>query len=241
MKIIEKIKLKQENLTNNPPITIVFLGDSVTQGCFECYQTETNGVDTIFDIKNSFAEKFHQMLNLLYPSVQFNVINSGISGDSATGGLKRLERDVLTYKPDLTVVGFALNDSTRGDAGLDDYEKAMDDIVKKIKASGSECIVLTPNMMNTNTSVHLKEEIMLMLAKNLSNIQNNGVLTRYVEVARKVAKENGVPVCEIYGTWLKMQEAGVRTTELLSNKLNHPIRELHYYTAIKLIETIFGV
>lgn len=35
-KIIEKIKAKQENLQKNEAVTIVFLGDSVTQGCFEC-------------------------------------------------------------------------------------------------------------------------------------------------------------------------------------------------------------
>ena len=35
--------------------------------------------------------------------------------------------------------------------------------------------------------------------------------------------------------------SGVDVTELLSNKLNHPIREFHYYTAIKLLETIFDL
>jgi hypothetical protein len=39
--------------------------------------------------------------------------------------------------------------------------------------------------------------------------------------------------------WEKMISGGVDTTELLSNKINHPIREIHYYMAIKLLETMF--
>jgi hypothetical protein len=38
--------------------------------------------------------------------------------------------------------------------------------------------------------------------------------------------------------WEAMARAGVNTTELLANKLNHPIREIHYYMAMKIIETI---
>lgn len=36
MKIIEKLNAKQDIYVEKP-VTIVFLGDSVTQGCFECY------------------------------------------------------------------------------------------------------------------------------------------------------------------------------------------------------------
>ena len=32
------------------------------------------------------------------------------------------------------------------------------------------------------------------------------------------------------------QHNGVNTTELLANKLNHPIREIHTYMAMKLLE-----
>ena len=48
----------------------------------------------------------------------------------------------------------------------------------------------------------------------------------------------GVEVCDLYSVWEAMAAAGVDTTELLSNKLNHPIREFHYYMAMKIVETI---
>ena len=37
MKFIEKLAKKQNNLYGEAPATLAFLGDSVTQGCFEVY------------------------------------------------------------------------------------------------------------------------------------------------------------------------------------------------------------
>ena len=61
MKIIEAIKQRNEDLRAKP-VTIAFLGDSVTQGCFECYKTE-QGLDTIFDYKSAYSTRVKEMLN----------------------------------------------------------------------------------------------------------------------------------------------------------------------------------
>ena len=120
MRIIQKLKAKAENMYGAPPVTIAFLGDSVTQGCFECYK-KGNTIDTVFDGASGYSARLREMLQRIYPNVQLNVINAGISGDTAEGGEKRFARDVAPYSPDLVVVGFALNDSTRGEAGLPSY------------------------------------------------------------------------------------------------------------------------
>ena len=49
MKIKEKLAAKAKDNWNAAPVTIAFLGDSVTQGCFECYTTDGGGIDTVFD------------------------------------------------------------------------------------------------------------------------------------------------------------------------------------------------
>ena len=59
-----------------------------------------------------------------------------------------------------------------------------------------------------------------------------------MDKARAIAIENGAKVCDLYPVWEKLIENGVDVTELLANKLNHPVREFHYYMAIKLLETI---
>ena len=239
MKIVELLKRKQEDLVGNKPVTIAFLGDSVTQGCFECYLTSPTTLQTVFDYPSAYSSRLREMLNLLYPSVQVNIVNSGISGDSAPVGLGRLERDVLKYDPDLVVVSYGLNDSTGGMSKIENYTSALEGIFSKLKEKSIDVIFLTQNYMNTKTSPHLKDELFINLAKEFAeNIQNSGVLKAYFEAARKVCEKYDVKVCDLYPVWEKLEQSGVDVTELLANKLNHPIRELHYYMAMKLIETM---
>ena len=239
MKILQKINAKNNDIYQVKPVTIAFLGDSVTQGCFECY-FDDNGVQTVFDAKSAYPTRVKEILNTLYPSAQINIINSGISGDNVVNGNNRFERDVAPFNPDLVVVAFGLNDSCQGKEKVEQYTTALKSIFEKVKKLGAECIFIFQNMMNTRVSCHLKEEREKELAKHFANIQNNGVLDIYYEAAKDVTKENDVPFCDIYGAWKRMYESGVDITELLSNKYNHPIREFHYYTAMKVVETIFN-
>jgi hypothetical protein len=146
----------------------------------------------------------------------------------------------LRYSPDLVVVGFALNDSGNGELGLVRYSDAIRSILTRIKNFGAEAILLTPNMMNTEISPHITDEFLLKLATEFKQLQGGGMLTKYVEASRSVAREVDVPICDIYAAWQAMAAAGVNVTELLSNKLNHPIREMNYYTAMKLVELILS-
>ncbi len=240
MKIIEKLKAKQQSLKNNPPITIAFIGDSVTQGCFECYKTGPESLETVFDYPNAYSTRLREMLAVLYPNVQINIINSGISGDGSGGGLLRLDRDVLSYHPDLVVVSYGLNDAAAGGInGVNAYGERLKQLFERITASGAECIFLTENMMNTKTSVHLTDPFFIGLAERFAKLENEGVLAAYFEKGKEIAAKCDVKVCDCYTKWKKMEQAGVDTTELLANKLNHPIRPLHYLFAFSLIETIF--
>lgn len=240
MKILEKCNKKQKDLQGVAPVNLVVFGDSVTQGCFECYKTSDGGIQTVFDAENAYGAKLKKMLNVLYPQTQINLINSGISGDWAGGGLNRLNRDVLKYSPDLVVVGFALNDAcVYGRERIGEYEETLTSIVKKIKNAGSECILLTPNYMCTEVSCHISgEEVLKNAAENFAIIQNDGVLDDFVEVIKKVAVEQGAVLCDVYAEWKKAYAAGVNVTELLANKLNHPLRGVHYFTAFMLLKCI---
>lgn len=238
MEIIQKISEKNKDIYQAKPVTIAFLGDSVTQGCFECY-FDDNGVQTVFDSKSAYPMRVKEILNLLYPSTQINIINSGISGDNAPNGNERFDRDVAPYSPDLVVVSFGLNDACKGKSNVSLYTQALKNIFEKVKRLNAECIFVFQNMMNTKVSCHLKDEREQNLAKNFATIQNRGDVEYYYEKAKETAKECGVEFCDMYTAWKKMYENGVDTTELLSNKYNHPLREFHYYIAIKIIEKMF--
>ncbi|MBR4762492.1 MAG: GDSL family lipase [Clostridia bacterium] len=238
MKIIEKLNAKQD-IYGGKPVTIAFLGDSVTQGCFECYIKNDGGIETVYDYKSAYSTRLREMLNILYPSVQINIINSGISGDGTENGKKRIERDILPFSPDLVVVSYGLNDACSGIEAIDRYAENLKCIFNKASENGAEIIFLTQNAMNIGKSPFLKDEKLIYTAEITANNQNNGVMKAYMDAAKKVALECGVKVCDIYPMWEKLISGGVDTTELLANKINHPIREIHCYMAIKLIETMF--
>ena len=243
MKIIEKLSAKHKNMYGRESVTVAFLGDSITQGCFECYFDAQGGIETVYDYKSAFSTRFREILNILYPNVQINIINSGISGDAALGCLRRLERDVLRFSPDLVIINSGLNDAVMGgEEKLEAYGEALSAIFEKCRASGAEVIMLTECMLNDEVSPHLlSDSRMVEFAERFMKVQKSGVLDKYFDKACEVAKKAGVPVCDQYATWKLMNKCGVNTTELLANKLNHPTREWHYYMAIKLVETIFEI
>ena len=240
MKITELLKNKQQNMRHNKPINIVVLGDSVSQGCFECFINENGEIDTVHDYKSAYSTRLRELLNTLYPRAQINVINSGISGDQAKGGLDRFERDVLAYNPDLVIISYGLNDSTRGPEGLDRYLSALGAMFTQLESAGVETIFLTQNFACDMVSHNLTEEQLIKVAKAEQQIQGNGVLKAYFEAAKELAAAHGVRVCDLYAMWEKMSAAGINTTNLLSNYINHPIREYHYYIAVKLVEEMLS-
>ncbi len=126
--------LDEEGLERRNPV-ICFLGDSVTAGHFESllpddpmeviamFQARAAGDLTnaapieITDARESYVEKFKNMLIDKYEMTTPTVINAGIAGDMLPSMCKRLERDVIRYQPDLVVINGALNWSEEiGDA-----------------------------------------------------------------------------------------------------------------------------
>jgi lysophospholipase L1-like esterase len=240
MNIVEKIIAKKK-ASGAKPVTIAFLGDSVTQGCFECYRQDEQSIETVFDYQSAFSTRVREILNLLYPNVQINIINSGISGDRSANGLRRLEQDILAYAPDLCVVSFGLNDSGAGLEKRNKYASNIFSIVDTLTQNGVETIFLTQNSMNTYVSCHLQDDMLRNIAKEKMVIQNEGILDQYMQAGRDAAEQAGAIICDLSAVWKKLSDSGVDTTELLANKINHPIRQMHYYMAIKLIETIFEI
>ncbi len=239
MRILEKFKKKAQDNFNAEAVTIAFLGDSVTQGCFELYITADGNVETVFDKESAYHRDLDKMLSVLYPTVPVTIINAGISGDRAPHGLERLDRDVLRFQPDLTVVCFCLNDCTAGLDGLEQYETALKGIFERLQEAGSDIIFMTPNMMNTYISNEITEEAIRKAAQDCQYLQNTGIMDAYLSAAKEVCRLHSVRVCDCNAKWKKLADYGVDTTRLLANRINHPIREMNWLFAVSLLETIF--
>ncbi len=240
MKILEKFKKRAQDNVNSEPITIAFLGDSVTQGCFELYITPDGNMETVFDKESAYHRDLDKMLSVLYPTVPVTIINAGISGDRAPHGLERLERDVLRFQPDLTVVCFCLNDCTAGIDGLDVYKTALNGIFEKLQSAGSEIIFMTPNMMNTYISNEITDKSIRKAAQDCHYLQTTGIMDAYLDEAKNICKARSIKVCDCNAKWKTLAENGVDTTRLLANRINHPVREMNWLFAVSLLETIFN-
>lgn len=243
MKILSLLNEKNRDAFGNRPVTIGFLGDSVTNGCFEVLPAMTahgeEGFDVVFDPERSYSALVRKILLTLYPKAQINIINAGISGDSAPSGLARMERDLLPYHPDLCVVCYGLNDSGAGDAGIAAYHDALTAIIRKLKQAGSEVILMTPQPICARVHTQLHGEALRALALGLADSFAQGGFDRYMQAARAAAEETEIPLCDVYAKWMCMYENGVDITDLLSNYLNHPTREMHWLFANSLVETMF--
>lgn len=240
MKIIEKFRRKVQDHFHNEGVTIAFLGDSVTQGCFEIYKKENNQIETVFDKRGSYEHHLFDLLCTLYPEATVNIINAGISGDQATRGAVRVERDVLRHQPDLTVVCYGLNDCSTKDGSIEKYTAALRSIFEQIKATDSELIFMTPNMMNTKISPTLCDPDFIKVATDCAKKQNEGYFDAHIDAARALCREMNVPVCDCYAIWKTMHACGVNTTELLANKINHPTREMNRLFAYELLRTMMS-
>ena len=161
--------------TDAPPLKkgerIVFLGDSITAA-------GVGKTGYVTRIKNALAEK-HKDLGI-------EVIGAGISGNKVPDLQKRLDRDVLAKKPTLVVIYIGINDVWHGenDPALgtpkDKYEAGLKEIIGKIKAAGARVVLCTPTVIGEKKSNKLDAQ-----------------LDEYAAVSRAVAKETGVPLCDL--------------------------------------------
>ena len=240
MNITSRIRENAQEPGKHRPIVIGFLGDSVTQGCFELYKTGDTSFDTEFRSYEAYHAKLKRMLEEVFPCVSVTIINAGISGDTASGGEKRLDRDVLSFSPDLVVVCYGLNDIVRGKEGVQEYADALRRIFRKISDSGTEALFMTPNMVGERAVAEENDPFMHSMLEDVTRLQRDGIMDLYMDKAREVCNTEGVPVCDCYRKWKKLKENGADITRLLANRVNHPSEAMHWLFANSLFETIMG-
>ena len=107
------------------PLTILALGDSLTEGL---------GVD---NNANYPAQLEARLKEMGYKDVK--VINSGLSGETSTGLVNRLDW-VLQTKPDITILTIGANDAIRG-IDVATVEANIRTAVKRLQDGGSEVIL----------------------------------------------------------------------------------------------------
>ena len=229
LKIADKIR------NGNKPAVLAFLGDSVTEGCFEF---ENGFKDTARRPEQAFPALLKKRIER-ETGREIVAINAGVAGNFSDQGLERIQKDVLDKKPDFCCVMFGLNDATNNKKGLTKYENNMRTILQLLQKEGIEAVLMTPNMLASRKAPGF-HGFWWMVHLYYRGLQNKGVMDQYMETARKVAREMNVPIADVYAQWKKMDNQGVDTTALLINGMNHPAPEQHKLFADALYDLIFG-
>lgn len=86
---------------------------------------------------------------------------AGISGHKSNQMLARLEKDVLSKKPDWMTLSCGVNDVWHGARGvkLEDYKKNITAIVDKAQAQGIKIMILTSTMIKEDQSGSLNQQL----------------------------------------------------------------------------------
>ena len=116
------------------PITVAYLGGSITQG-------STAGPTTCY------AYLTTEWLKELFPDSEITYVNAGIGATGSYIGVFRTDRDVLSKSPDLVFVDFSVNDTTEHtDRNIASY----DGVLRKLWTADSKPAIVTIAMTQDN-------------------------------------------------------------------------------------------
>jgi acyl-CoA thioesterase-1 len=180
------LKNTLHKLETGEPVKIVALGDSLTYGWM---------------VDKGFLDYLKEMLAVKYPGSLITIINRGIPGDTAEGGLHRLEHHVLKSEPDLVFIQFALNDAFSG-YPVERFQRNIESIIGKIiNETSSELLLMT--------SVALEENEQWIAEKFYSTLQ-------------QIAEKEEMQIVCVHEYWERKMGEGTAFDTLVQADRVHP-------------------
>lgn len=121
-----------KKLNTKKELNVVYFGGSVTYG----YGSEDSNQ------KGSWRVRVGNWLSSTFKNVKINNYNAAI-GDTGTNlGFYRLDRDVISKKPDLLFIEFSINDYYEGISYIE-ASTQFESIIRKVKEALPECDIVT--------------------------------------------------------------------------------------------------
>jgi acyl-CoA thioesterase I len=183
MKLTKTVRM----LEAGEPVKLIALGDSLTQGWMA---------------RKGFLDFLSEMLQKKYPKCRVAIINRGIPGDTAEGGLYRLRNDVLDHDPDLVFIQFGLNDAFTG-VNPGRFEATIQAIVEQVRNdSDAEILIIT--------SVPVLFERM------------DEIADAFYGRLEAVASREGLAIVRVHRYWMEKIEQGLDFNSLVQGDRVHP-------------------
>ncbi len=178
-----------------PNDDIVFFGDSIT----DCGRDRDAPAGAEAGWGNGYAAMLSAQLSARSPELLLRFSNKGVSGDRVSDLEARLERDVLSLRPNLVSILIGINDVWREfDSGIpspiEEFRASYRRILERITAAGSELILIDPFVLRTRAEFDAWRP----------------VLDPKIEVVREMAHEfaaTHVPVDDIFAAASQKRDA----------------------------------
>lgn len=168
-------------------VTIVALGDSLTSGWM---------------VARGYTEFLRDMLAARYPRASVSIVNSGIPGDTAPGGLYRLQQDAISCSPDLVLVQFALNDAFCG-CSVGEYRRAIEAIIERIRQESSA-------------------EVLLLTSTLPAEMAEFDTVNSFYDELKKIARETSCAIALVDERWRDAIDGGIPHESLVLHDRVHP-------------------
>lgn len=127
---------------------IVFFGDSVT----DCERDRASSGDAGLGL--GYVRNCHALLHARFPAANLTVLNRGVSGDRIYDLESRLDRDVLSERPDVVSILIGINDTWqrygahRRVSSIEDFLACYRRVLGRLKAgTGAQLVVCEPFLL----------------------------------------------------------------------------------------------
>lgn len=136
----QKIRLCMKKAMSGQPVTIGFLGGSITQGSLSS-SPETCYAYLVYDW---WKQKF--------PMSKVTYVNAGVGGTTSQFGVARVQDDLLAAKPDFAVIEFSVNDDP-----TDFFEETYEGLVRTVLESSCKPSVLLLHNVRYDNGISAEE------------------------------------------------------------------------------------
>jgi acyl-CoA thioesterase I len=186
---------------DNAMLNIVCHGHSVPAGYFETPVIQT------FD---SYPHLLHQALKAIYRHAAVNVIVTAIGAEHSENGARRFEADVLSHRPRVVTIDYALNDRK---IGLTRAEAAWRTMIENALRQQLKVILLTPTPALYSDYASPGSE-----------------LDQHALQIQSLADEYSIGLADSRKSFLAFTECGAQLADLMATA-NHPNRAGHEIVA----------
>jgi acyl-CoA thioesterase I len=159
---------------------------------------------------DAYPYLLHRGLNERFPHAVINVTVTAIGGEDSEQGAKRFARDVLSLRPNVVTIDYALNDRR---IGLARAETAWRKMIELCIAENIPVLLLTP-------TADMKAKL----------DDANDPLSQHAEQIRRLAAEYHVGLVDSLAQFKGKIKEGDELTALMSQG-NHPNRKGHELVA----------